>query len=1169
MSARSELVNDFTNSMQGVINSGFNAADAVISTKATIEARKTKFKVNTYMASKDLEKTISDYYNGLDDSLKLDFNSYSKGVIKAIDNWRDEIGKSGAYSDEELSWIDSELIPKQKNITSSVAGDVEVWATNAYVTGAVTNFANDLIADETKNLDDSCTEYGTFIHDMGADKLDGVPSADDFRLLARGEKTGQYIKKVASDPLTGFLADKNFDWDSVVDVAMELNGYDGNSTVQRNAIKEKAKIIKSELYNEAKEKATTEIGYWQQEMITRLNEGSFSIYDAMQSFDELQGARLANGEVNPFYADIYITLCTKINDQKTLDEAQEAKDLFMRLKDEEYEAIANGKEPSYFNTYMGLWNAYKETGNEALIPYLEAYEKSAMAETANKPDKISQQMEVRWASEERKTGKRTSASEKLAEIEKYAIDENGNIKDEWYNIYNQYCSAVKTEQITDIYTQATNDRKNGKSWSAQDYLTALEPIYTDKDGNVLPEYADQYNDLLDLVEKEKQGKLQQGVADILVEYNVRVWNGEQVDPQDYIDRLEEAGILKTDGSGAIIWYDDSYANVVKTLAEANTTYKSNIKSYNKAISEINASMNITNWDLFEAEGMLTGVSNVSQISVPAGSSGVGGRVGAFGAEEAVAIGESNNVGGIPAQKTIFELTIDDNGLLKRDSYMSSKSVAYTIKGMPNVPTINSYYEPLIKQICTNKGITYDPESIATYNVAVSVMQAANEGLFTTQKQKTALQELMWLCNNPLISEDEFNRVRNQTVIDGIFTEQELRDYGVYDYFLSGMMEDTKPIVTQITNNLFQTLFNAQMGTGNDIYKNVSRQKKSEAKNKFMNMPKRVADYVNTVARTNPTKLNDKNFIADTVKMFADESVYNAIDRLWNYKQNVLSFSKDGTLKTDFRIGSRNTAMENLTATSIIQELGAELSGVERMPYLLGLLNKDIVQAYTNGPLYGKTLTMSKGDFEKEVSNLSKAFYNGRDVKELSPYERNELELSVLVARMQNELRENVCFTFGYNPDEIHANIFIPPIQNEDGTFIGGGLAAVTTEGYVIMSGGEPDVYGNKWCIGKMSKEAQVNIANGLNILDYNEIQWGSPTGSGTSIWSDFNLQYDLRNDGALANGSVVLGEAEGNKGAWLMPSSSPDGIPIPLETLNVNAHASSLRGIVTSLKNNK
>ena len=437
--------------------------------------------------------------------------------------------------------------------------------------------------------------------------------------------------------------------------------------------------------------------------------------------------------------------------------------------------------------------------------------------------------------------------------------------------------------------------------------------------------------------------------------------------------------------------------------------------------------------------------------------------------------------------------------------------------------IRSEYAPVVKALCEEYGIPYDPESRATYEIADLVQQCADAGAFTDPNKAMAVTNLATMRLDPSVTPGKYDSYLMYYIGTGVLSDQEIKDYGLEKSAFDGGIDSGTygNALNQAYTIAFYNLFKKQS------YTSANEAKLSiDDSNKWYSVKEQLDKELTKAWQLDPlgAEKNSLTLIQDTVDKVIDDTLATTLYKdltsrhsnvvasdwknyqvgsgtmSWNIPQMIANFQNDAAIT----IVSARRPDETETASGALQTFFSTM-GSDDWRYAQYLSNE--VLEYVDTKIYNpasNSLDTSASANRKNLNAIAKDLYGAKNYNALKDDEKKTVSFSYLYGMTNKSLMNNVCRTFGYEKSDIAGNVIVAPVDG-----MGGGMAMVTSDGRVFMSGGTPDGSGHKWIIGSVSSRTLKNIQSGITTISFAEISQ-----NGTMNFSDDNLAYE-------ASGQVV------------------------------------------------
>lgn len=449
--------------------------------------------------------------------------------------------------------------------------------------------------------------------------------------------------------------------------------------------------------------------------------------------------------------------------------------------------------------------------------------------------------------------------------------------------------------------------------------------------------------------------------------------------------------------------------------------------------------------------------------------------------------------------------------------------------------IKSEYAPLVKALCEEYGIPYDPESKATYDIADLVQQCADAGAFTDPNKAMAVTTLATMRLDPSVTPNRYDSYLMYYMGTAVLSDAEIKDYGLEKSAFDGGI-DTKTYgnaLNQAYKLAFKSLYNKTYSSDNETKLSI------DDSNNWYTVKERLDKALTQAWQLDPlgAEKDSLTIVQDAVDRVIDNTLAEKLYKdLTSKHQNVVTFDWN-----NYQVGSgslswnipqmltnlRNDAVlsmysarrpdETDTASGVLQTFFSTM-GSDDWRYADHLSN-DVLR-YIDEKIYNPATTdtyTSPSDNRKNLNAIAKDLYGVKNYDALTKDQKETVSFSYLYGMTNKALMNNVCRTFGYDKSDIAGNVVVAPVEG-----MGGGMAMVTSDGRVFMSGGIPDGSGHQWIIGSVSSRTLANIQSGITTISYAEI-----SRNGIMNFSDDNLLYE-------ASGQVVSRRNRNDKSSELL-----------------------------------
>lgn len=412
---------------------------------------------------------------------------------------------------------------------------------------------------------------------------------------------------------------------------------------------------------------------------------------------------------------------------------------------------------------------------------------------------------------------------------------------------------------------------------------------------------------------------------------------------------------------------------------------------------------------------------------------------------------------------------------------------YKYNGMPDIET---NYAPIVMALCQSCGIEYDTDSYAVYVMAQNVHEMEMAGAFTNPNKALAVQTLATQRLDPNVTPEAYNATVMQYKASGILTDDEIKDYNLEKHAFSGDLSQNSSYNDSLKHaysKAFNALFDMTYTSGNINNVNADTAKADQ----WFQMQRDIEKELTLAYQTDPTGMasNPIKTVNEIVEKLTDKT----------FAENLL----DAVLSSGPTLGTWLTSTSNRVQMGDNETVSDMLTDYFQDPSKYAdYYDEEIIEAvndryYGTASLNYANYEIEKGNAKAQIEELSQDFF-GKGYAELSVPEKNKLLFSYAYSRTRTELTRAVCMTFGYDlKNEVYGNI---SVSSTDG--IGGGMAVVTTDGRVYMSGEAPNG-GHNWLIGSVSKKTLENIQKGATTISYAEI-----SAYGVKMFNDQNYTFD-------------------------------------------------------------
>lgn len=444
-----------------------------------------------------------------------------------------------------------------------------------------------------------------------------------------------------------------------------------------------------------------------------------------------------------------------------------------------------------------------------------------------------------------------------------------------------------------------------------------------------------------------------------------------------------------------------------------------------------------------------------------------------------------------AQGSLFEDLFGTDGNINY-TRLSGKET-YSCEGYPD---IDSSYEPVVMALCQELQVPYTKGSLQVYQVAEMVQQMAEGGAFTNPDKMKTVQQLAVARINPAETEQSYNTKLMQAKSTGVLTDDEIDMYGLDSFAFAGDLSDTT--YQDSVNYAYRVMFRNLYGK---VYSTSAVNKlKDDKYSQWQRLAQEVSQELQIAYQTDPQGMaaNANAKVDEIVQKVSDDSFSKELYALCTGKPSYDVYAgnpyiNSGTLRSLYETADG----EHLLADYFSSGANAEYLNPEMVDFITGNYMGD-----------SSDLDTSRKEARKQIDELAERFY-GSKYSDCSVSQRNTLAFSYFYGRTSNELTKRTCARFGYDIGEVYGNVVVEPTLG-----YGGGMAVVTKDGRVFMSGGTPDGSGHMWVIGAVSSQTLSNIAHGVVTISYGEI-----SANGVYNFSDANTDFDKAGRSMVSNSS--------------------------------------------------
>ena len=375
-------------------------------------------------------------------------------------------------------------------------------------------------------------------------------------------------------------------------------------------------------------------------------------------------------------------------------------------------------------------------------------------------------------------------------------------------------------------------------------------------------------------------------------------------------------------------------------------------------------------------------------------------------------------------------------------------------------------------------------------MAQNVYDMEMAGAFTNPNKALAVQNLSVKRLDPNVTPEQYNALVMEYKSTGKLTDDEIKTYKLENHaFDSDLSKNSSynEALKVAYSKAFTALFNKTYSTDNISKINENAEKSDQ----WFRMQRDLETELTLAYQLDPTGVTK-----DPLKA-VNEIVTKLTDK--TFSEDLLSaVLKAGQWSLGTWISSTQNR-EQLGDNSTVSDM---LADYFRDPGKYADRYDTAIMQAVEDRYYGTTLNnanygIGRGNAKAQVEELAKDFF-GKEYKELSVPEKNQLLFSYAYARTRTELTRAACMTFGYGLDEVYGNVTVSASGG-----IGGGMAVVTKDGRVYMSSSEPDGSGHGWLIGSVSQRTLENIQKGATTVSFEEIST-----YGVKTFNDQNYTFD-------------------------------------------------------------
>ena len=443
---------------------------------------------------------------------------------------------------------------------------------------------------------------------------------------------------------------------------------------------------------------------------------------------------------------------------------------------------------------------------------------------------------------------------------------------------------------------------------------------------------------------------------------------------------------------------------------------------------------------------------------------------------------------------------------------------YKYNGLPDIET---NYAPVVMALCQSCGITYDKDSYAVYKMAQNVYDMEMAGAFTNPNKALAVQTLSVKRLDPNFTPEQYNALVMEYKSTGKLTDDEINAYNLEKHAFAGDLSKNSSYNDALKvaySKAFTALFNKTYSTDNISKINENAEKSDQ----WFRMQRDLETELTLAYQLDPTGVTK-----DPLKA-VNEIVTKLTDK--TFSEDLLS----AVLKAgQWSIGTWISSTQNREQLGDNSTVSDMLADYFRDPGKYADRYDTAIMQAVEDRYYGTTLNnanhdIGRGNAKAQIKELAKDFF-GKEYKELSVPEKNQLLFSYAYARTRTELTRAACMTFGYGLDEVYGNVTVSASGG-----IGGGMAVVTKDGRVYMSSSEPDGSGHGWLIGSVSQRTLENIQKGATTVSFDEIST-----YGVKTFNDQNYTFDKAGSSltrqktagdVIYGGTMGLVDLRGNQG---------------------------------------
>lgn len=326
MSARSEGARNLSNSVTGLINSGFNLASSIVDYKVDQKKREQILNSNKDVLETQYENEVGQLYQTLPES--IDFSQYQTRIDSFNQDFISKAKSSGNYDEQTLSWLENEFMPGQAHKNEYALAGVTDYAVNTWLANNANSKANTLAADPNLNVEEASNQYRQYYNRVGLNNIEnganryGYVTPEEFIEAIRGPKAVQEFKKLSTDPDNGYLNSPAYNKSDMMKKALENTGYKPNSIQEKQFISDCESVL-----NEINKQRTAEATYAQNSIVSEfatksLNGETYTADDVIEAARNAGGVR-SDGTVDMLWVSFLTPYIEASNKQKQIDQATE------------------------------------------------------------------------------------------------------------------------------------------------------------------------------------------------------------------------------------------------------------------------------------------------------------------------------------------------------------------------------------------------------------------------------------------------------------------------------------------------------------------------------------------------------------------------------------------------------------------------------------------------------------------------------------------------------------------------------------------------------------------------------------------------------------------------------------------------------------------------------